>query len=274
MLPMNQRRFLRSCILVFVLGSFPWVLPLFLGAFGLMGALSAAPDKPRPFDSEIRAFAESDRSHPPQPGGILFVGSSIFREWTNVAAMMSPLPVSNRAFGGSRTADQLTRFDQVVVPHAPRIIVYYCGSNDLKAGDAPADIFARFKAFSERVRERFPQTHLVYVSSTRAPDRVKRWEQVDHYNALVRAYCSQTPLREFIDINPVLVDDQGHPRLDLFRSDRLHFHPQAYQEFAGVIRPVLEHIWAKQAGVPAPGRRSAAGPAAHLPTRRPTLANG
>lgn len=216
-----------SLLLLFVIRPGP--------AFGAENAL--------PFDSEIRAFAESDRTRPPQPGGILFVGSSIFREWTDVTAQMAPLPVVNRAFGGSRTADQLARFDQIVVPHAPRILVYYCGSNDLKAGDAPEAIFSRFKAFSERVRERFPQTHLVYVSSTRAPDRVKRWEQVDHYNALVRAYCSSTPRHDYIDINPVLVDDRGHPRLDLFRSDLLHFHPHAYQEFARVIRPVLERIW-------------------------------
>src|SRR5512139_3688706 len=50
------------------------------------------------FEPEIRAFAEADRARPPVPGGILFVGSSIFRLWTNVAEMMAPLPVLNRAF--------------------------------------------------------------------------------------------------------------------------------------------------------------------------------
>ena len=193
------------------------------------------------------AFAEQDRVTPFAPGGIVFVGSSIFRQWTTVPEQMAPLPVLNRAFGGSRTGDQLARFDQVITPYAPKVIVYYCGSNDLKAGavaEDPAAIFARFRAFSERVQATLPQTRIIFVSSTRSPDRVARWEQVDHYNALARAYCATTPNRLFVDVNPALVDASGHPRLDLYKEDKLHFHPPSYVEFTRVIRPVLEQVWA------------------------------
>jgi lysophospholipase L1-like esterase len=193
------------------------------------------------------AFAEQDRVTPFAPGGIVFVGSSIFRQWTTVPEQMAPLPVLNRAFGGSRTGDQLARFDQVITPYAPKVIVYYCGSNDLKAGavaEDPAAIFARFRAFSERVQATLPQTRIIFVSSTRSPDRVARWEQVDHYNALARASCATTPNRLFVDVNPALVDAAGHPRLDLYKEDKLHFHPPAYVEFTRVIRPVLERVWA------------------------------
>jgi lysophospholipase L1-like esterase len=193
------------------------------------------------------AFAEQDRTTPFAPGGIVFVGSSIFRQWTSVPEQMAPLPVLNRAFGGSRTGDQLARFDQVITPYAPKVIVYYCGSNDLKAGavaEDPAAIFARFRAFSERVQAALPQTRIIFVSSTRSPDRVARWEQVDHYNALARAYCAATPNRFFVDVNPALVDAAGHPRLELYKEDKLHFHPPAYVEFTRIIRPVLEQVWA------------------------------
>jgi lysophospholipase L1-like esterase len=197
------------------------------------------------FEQEIQAFAEADRANPPVPGGILFVGSSIFRHWTNVAEMMAPLPVLNRAFGGSRTGEQLSRFDQVVMPYAPKVIVYYCGSNDLNAkpADAPEDIFGRFRAFSERVRAVLPTTRLIYVTATRSPDRVALWEQVDHYNALVRAYCGAPPHHTIIDINPALVDDQRRPRLELYKTDKLHFQPPAYFAFAEIIKPVLTRIW-------------------------------
>jgi lysophospholipase L1-like esterase len=194
------------------------------------------------------AFAEQDRVTPFAPGGIVFVGSSIFRQWTTVPEQMAPLPVLNRAFGGSRTGDQLARFDQVITPYAPKVIVYYCGSNDLKAGavaEDPAAIFARFRAFSERVQATLPQTRIIFVSSTRSPDRVARWEQVDYYNALARAYCATTPNRLFVDVNPALVDAAGHPRLDLYKEDKLHFHPPAYVDFTRVIRPVLEQVWAQ-----------------------------
>jgi lysophospholipase L1-like esterase len=197
------------------------------------------------YEPSFKAFAEQDAANPPVKGGILFVGSSIFRQWTNVAEQMAPLPVLNRAFGGSRTGDQLARFDQVILPYAPKVIVYYCGSNDLKAkpADEPEVIFGRFREWSQRVQRAAPATRIVYASSTRAPDRVARWEQVDHFNALVRAYCAATPHHTFVDLNPALVDANGHPRLDLYRDDKLHFHPPAYEAFAAILKPVLEKIW-------------------------------
>ncbi|MSU48770.1 MAG: hypothetical protein EXS37_06740 [Opitutus sp.] len=205
------------------------------------------------YEPSFKDFAEADRASPPVKGGILFVGSSIFRQWTTVTDQMAPLPVLNRAFGGSRTGDQIARFAQVVPPYAPKVIVYYCGSNDLKAGTTPEDptaIFARFREFSGRVRAVQPATRIIFVSATRSPDRVARWEHVDHYNALVRAYCAATPLHTFIDINPALVDAAGHPRLDLFRNDKLHFHPPAYVAFTAIIKPVLERVWAEANAAP------------------------
>lgn len=210
------------------------------------------------YEPSFKAFAEADRANPPVKGGILFVGSSIFRKWENVAEHMAPLPVLNRAFGGSRTGDQVARFDQVVPPYAPKVIVYYCGSNDLKAGTTPEDpaaIFGRFREFSARVQKFQPATRIIYVTATRSPDRVARWEQVDHYNALVRAYCAATPHHTFIDINPALVDANGHPRLELYVADKLHFQPAAYVEFTKVIKPVLQRVWTEATAVGKPPLR-------------------
>ena len=118
-------------------------------------------------------------------------------------------------------------------------------------------IFARFREFSERVRARYPATRLIYVSATRSPDRVPLWVDVDHYNALARAYCAATPGRTFVDLNPALVDANGHPRLDLYVANKLHFHPPAYVEFPRIIKPVLTRVWAEvesETAAPATGR--------------------
>jgi len=230
-------------------------IPLLLFLATLLRVVGADPT-PK-FESEIHAFVEADRKSPRQPGGILFVGSSIFREWTQVATAMAPLPVLNRAFGGSKTQDQLDRFDQVVTPHRPRTVVYYCGSNDLKAGDDPGAIFGRFKSFSERLHQQLPDCHLIAVSSTRSPDRVPIWDRVDQYNGLVRAHCATTPRHTFVDLNPTLVDPEGRPRLDFFRGDRLHLHPAAYEAFAKVLRPVLEKVWSEAQSKPqTPGNKA------------------
>lgn len=232
-------------------------MPRPLSAFPLLLLLAtvihaAAVDPAPRFESEIQAFMEADRKSPTPPGGILLVGSSIFREWTSVATVMAPLPVLNRAFGGSKTQDQLDRFDQIVAPHSPRIVVYYCGSNDLKAGEDPQAIFGRFKAFSERLHRQFPTCRLIAVSSTRSPDRVAIWHRVDEYNGLVRAHCATAPRHAFVDVNPALVDADGSPRMDLYRDDRLHLHPAAYDALARVLRTVLEKVWREALAPEAP----------------------
>ena len=73
--------------------------------------------------------------NPPPKHGIMFVGSSIFRLWRTLKSDFSPLPVYNQAFGGSRTWEVLHYARELILPHQPKIIVYYCGSNDINAGE-------------------------------------------------------------------------------------------------------------------------------------------
>ena len=62
---------------------------------------------------------------------------------------------------------------------------------------------------------------------------------VDDVNHQVELYTQKNRRVEYVDVNPVLFDKAGMPRLELFLSDRLHFRPQAYEEFTQVLKPVL-----------------------------------
>jgi lysophospholipase L1-like esterase len=198
------------------------------------------------FEPAFQAFAASDLAHPPMPGGIVFAGSSIFREWTTVAEQMAPLPVLNRAFGGSRTADQLARFDQVILPYAPKVIVYYCGSNDITAGAKPPEIAANFRAFVTRAYAVLPRTRILFVSIIRSPQKQDRWQLVDETNGLIRQYCAGDARLGFIDLNPAVFTSDGQPRLELYREDKLHYLPPTYEGFTAIIKPVLYRVWAAQ----------------------------
>jgi hypothetical protein len=195
------------------------------------------------FASAIDAFVASDRTAPPPQKGILFIGSSIFRQWETVAKDMSPLPAFNRAFGGSRTADILTHMDRIVLPYEPKVIVYYCGSNDINADIAPVTIAANFRTFAERVHAKLPQTKLLYVSINRAPQKRSRWPDVDQANRLIEEYTKSDPRLKFVDVNPALFDAKGEPRMELYRVDKLHFKIPAYREFTRIIRPAVEAAW-------------------------------
>lgn len=231
-------------------------------AFALLLLLAAAPARaqaPAPaaepkfsvtrFQSAIDAFLAADRTTPPPAHAIEFIGSSIFRQWTNLGAQMAPLPVFNRAFGGSRTIEVLHYADTIVLPYAPKLIVYYCGSNDINAHVTPAAIAANFRAFVEHVHARLPATRVLYVAIIRAPQKQEHWDLVDAANALIATYCASHPLLRFVDVNPAVFDAAGHPRMELYREDKLHYHPPAYDGFTAILKPVIQEIWSPLASV-------------------------
>src|SRR6476469_1983573 len=112
--------------------------------FALTGALlvhsvsaetAATPAGPTAkWEPEISAFEKKDKEAPPEKGAVLFVGSSSIRMWTSVAQDFPDYRVINRGFGGSMVADSTAFIDRIVLPYAPRMIVFYAGTNDLAGG--------------------------------------------------------------------------------------------------------------------------------------------
>ena len=196
------------------------------------------------FDADVQRMLERDKTSPPPQQGILFIGSSIFRLWTGLTEQMAPLPAFNRAFGGSQTQDMIDRVDQLVIPFQPRIIVYYCGSNDVNAGATAEAIIGRTKQFLAIVREKLPNTTVYYTAIQKAPDKRERWSVVDAVNLEMERYTRLNKNLGFFDLNTVLFRG-GVLREDLFLPDKLHFRPEstAYAEFTAVIKPVLMKAW-------------------------------
>ena len=172
-------------------------------------------------------------------GGIVFVGSSIFHRWTNLASQMAPLPITNLAIDGTVTADMLRMVDSRVIPMRPKVIAYYCGSNDVDLGEPAEAIVGRILQFVDRVARALPDTRVIFVSVNRAPEKQDRWDVVDAVNRQVQVYAASHPRVEFVDVNPVLFNADGTSRLDLFMGDQLHLRPRAYEEFAKILKPVL-----------------------------------
>ena len=218
------------------------------------------------YDGEIRRFVRIDNENPPGKRGVLFVGSSIFREWREArdfAADVKPLgaDVTNRAFGGSTTSDQLEVMEQIVFPHDPKVLVYYCGSNDVNAGVPPRVIRDNFLEWCAHAFSRCPSARrILFVSIMRAPQKAPWWNELDEANALIEEACEGwrpgiehvgeggetsrglapgedgLKLISFVDVNPLLRDPvTSDPLTQLYRDDGLHFRPGSYDVFAPAI---------------------------------------
>ena len=224
--------------------------PILAGlAGGLMLCSAGIPIRAR---AQAAQTAQTEiRTASAELGGIVFTGSSIFQFWTHLREQMAPLPVLNRAIAGTVTQDMLNRIGQLVLPYQPRIVVYYCGSNDISAGEEAGPIIERTKRYVRVLHDRLPNTFFFYTSIQKAPEKRARWDVVDAVNREMQRYSQNAVNVGYIDLNPVLFDSQKKLREALFLPDGLHFRPDstAYLEFSQIIKPILTQAWERGAGL-------------------------
>ena len=86
---------------------------------------------------------------------------------------------------------------------------------------------------------KLPDSRFVFVSVIRAPEKRDRWDAVDRVNQQMREFADKNPRAQFVDVNPVLANADGSPKMELFMNDQLHLRPPAYVKFAKILKPVL-----------------------------------
>ena len=185
-------------------------------------------------------FDADDAAHPRAPGGVLFVGSSSIRLWSDLEAQFANLPVViNRGFGGSQLSDCVRNLSRLVLPYRPRAVLVYAGDNDLAAGVAPRDVLRRFTAFVDGIHAELPWTKIVYISIKPSPARARLLPEIREANDLIRDYAARADGVEYADVFSPMLDANGKPRRELFRGDALHLNPQGYALWKGIIAPYV-----------------------------------
>jgi lysophospholipase L1-like esterase len=188
------------------------------------------------WQASFDAFSAADRAHPPQPGGVLFVGSSSIRLWDGLETEFSALPiVVKRGFGGSSMADCTAAWRRLVVPYQPRLIIVYAGDNDLAQGRTPQEVFSSFRGFVDRVRRALPQTRIAYLSIKPSPLREALLPAIRTTNAMIERYTAGVANLDYIDIFTPMLGANGRPRAELFRADHLHLNAEGYALWKSIV---------------------------------------
>ncbi|WP_304175703.1 GDSL-type esterase/lipase family protein [Phenylobacterium aquaticum] len=198
-----------------------------------------APAPAQPFAAEIAHFAELDATAPPQACAFLFVGSSTIRFWRSLDQDMSPYPVINRGFGGSKIEDVDLYFDKVVTPYKPRAIFFYAGENDLWSGETVEAVVANFERFMALKTAQLGEAPVYFISLKPSKLRLAQMPLQSEVNARIRALADTRADLRYVDVTPAMLD-QGAPK-DIYVADGLHMNPDGYALWTGVVRPVLEH---------------------------------
>jgi len=227
-------------------------IPLFVCVLVLLGRSLLARQAGPPLDlarwePEIRAFADADRSHPPRPGGILFVGSSSIRLWTTLEQDFRRLPVRNRGFGGSQIREVTAFVPRIVLPYKPALIVFYCGTNDIASGHrSGAEVARDFQAFVAAVRTSLPSTRIAFISAAPNPARWHLREEMQDLNGRVRDWARTADRVDFIDVWRAMLGPDGQPRAGIYRDDKLHMNAAGYEIWKGIVGNYLKAHWPPQ----------------------------
>lgn len=194
------------------------------------------------FWQDIQNFKTLDQQSAPPDNAILLVGSSSFTKWKDVSEYFPGKTIINRGFGGSRLTDLNDYSEDLLNPYHPKQIIIYCGENDF-ADDAQlkADVVVdRFKTFYKKIRTKFPDIEVDYISIKYSPSRQNLWPQMKKANKKIAKFMKKEKNVEFIDITSIMNDANGNIRKDLFVEDMLHMTPEGYRLWTKVMNPYMK----------------------------------
>ena len=214
------------------------LLLLFVG-FALSTQLYA--QKGFPFDNEIRDFKHQDSLNFPPKNGILFIGSSSIRKWTDLEQRFAGKPIIRRGVGGCelwQLVDYYTPY--ILFPYQPRKIFIYAGENDIAGGKTGEFVFQEFEKLYDMIKKQLPDATIYFMSIKPSPSRAKFFDEVNVANAMIKSYLSNKPNSAYIDLSTVIYKSQTTiPDSSLFNSDYLHLNSKGYDKWQHILEPYV-----------------------------------
>lgn len=200
--------------------------------------VATRPD-PKRWANEVRKYQEQDTTQFPEPGRVVFVGSSSIRLWGSLERDMAPVPTLRRGLGGAFVADATHYAETLIAPYEPSAIVLYAGDNDIAKGLSAACIAKDAQAFVARVRELGVEAPVYLVSIKPSPGRLEFWPKMQEANRLLQLIAKSDAEVHYIDVSEAMLANDGQLRPELFQKDKLHLSTEGYRTWTERLRPAL-----------------------------------
>jgi lysophospholipase L1-like esterase len=195
---------------------------------------TAAQD-PRRFQVEIDSLKKIRIERESNTKTILFAGSSSFRMWGDIQSYFPGNKIINTGFGGSHMSDLLFYLDDVVIQYKPDLVFIYEGDNDVASGKKPSEIMKDTKELVHRLNKSLPSVPLIFISPKPS---LARWELRETYmklNERFERYAARHEKVDFINVWPLMLNQEGTPVKELFIEDGLHMSKEGYDIWAREI---------------------------------------
>jgi hypothetical protein len=198
----------------------------------------------RSWENDIQKFEQLDKSDKYPQDAILFAGSSSIRLWTSLEKDMVPYHVIQRGYGGAKLSDFAVYADRIFDPHQCRAIVLFI-ANDITGSSqdkTPENVAALFRNVLKTIRKTHPVTPVFWISITPTVLRWKVWPEIEKANSLIKEICDKKKNTYFIKTDFAFLSENGLPKDELFRDDKLHLTEKGYAVWTEIIKKELNNI--------------------------------
>lgn len=172
---------------------------------------------------------------------IMLAGSSSMEFWQTSKEDLKPIVSYNHGIGGTTVehwTDKL--FERLVLPYAPKCVVYYVGVNNIINGnDDGTSCGNKVKALMDKTHQYLPNTKVFYVLINQLPGYSNKTQDFNVNNEMIINYCSDKSWADVIDAGAPLLKDNGLPNAAYFRTDGLHMSLYGYTLWGYEIRKAI-----------------------------------
>ena len=195
-----------------------------------------------PFYNDIQRFKKQDSLDFPKKKSILFIGSSSFTKWKDVQDYFPSHRIINRGFGGSTLPDLIRYTDDIVFRYHPKQVVIYCGENDVASSDTISAETAvnRFIVLFNKIRSRYRKIPVVYISMKPSPSRERFFPKMQAANSAIQQFLSTKKRTVFVNVYPLMLNEEGQPMKEIFLDDMLHMNSKGYLIWQKALEPYLK----------------------------------
>lgn len=185
------------------------------------------------WENDIKTFEAWDAKNSFPKDAVLFAGSSSIRMW-DTAKLFAEYPVINRGFGGSQISDMNLYVERIVLPYKPKVIVFYCGVNDIVGGgEGTGAGGGRFQAVPcDGACRPARDAGYLFVDSAGAGMVAPHHPRTDRVNASVRELADKLDYLHYADVTTGMMGDDGTPEPSLFLDDKIHLTSEGNAKWA------------------------------------------
>jgi len=219
------------------------ILTLLLAACSPVKKYHALPEV-KSWESDIAKFEQLDRSEIYPKESVIFAGSSSILLWSTLKEDLTPYPVIQRGFGGSKLSDLAVYAGRIFDPHEFRAAVIFI-ANDITGSEkdkSPEEVLALYKSVIKTIRKKHKEAPVFWIAITPTASRWKAWPQIQEANNMIKEYCEKNKNLYFITTDFAFLGNDGKPKNELFRDDLLHLNDKGYDKWQEIIKKELDTV--------------------------------